>query len=944
MKAADIKLNLISNYQMKRRIWNRFHDPANEDLLRVNCAKTSKTRVVIVAAVLQKLKDTNQQAWAGSGLSLVDALAAACAIPQLFPPTHIEGEQANKWIREKDLDPGSAEREFDLIDGAAIRRNPMPALFNWFQENRGVAHSLESASKQDARIHVIYGVPVEPFDANDGKPGPDRIDLVEAANVGMLMRVRRDTSIEVRQTNVLSEIVNAQKDVGATVDANRFAIFADEIAPARELDFKNPISPTRDEGLEAVAEGCRRTLGRLYAKELQEKARSYFVPCGDFLKEIAPSRSGAASIGGLPEVCAKCTGRLAPYLVPKRVPDMVKADFGKGPDLDLTNELPKLCLSDKPKIAFVASGGVFSGAFHIGLIGAMQALEITPDLVVGASVGTLMGGALAAIRNSAEKPQQLGLLARLTDTFLRVDETVALTVPLKTAVKQVGLRSRGLKLSPAGLRAAIRAGTANDTGYAATGVPPLVTDMLSQLFIIPPTETVKVGASFLAGRFANASDSLQSLVRENTLDSLGVRYAVIGTSLLEGVARTLLEAERRFDLNKRQPYLHKNGGTAIFCTTAYVNQRWLLVLGRDALVADARAFSFLHAALSSSAFPAAFPARQEREVFPGTGRVNNLFCDGGTFDNLPFMPTIELLSKTQEQRFKNSQRKNPELTELKFLNQRLQWPDLILSGGFDPAPANDRRRKFGSQGEVADRAGELGSSVKTNSFIAMSKRVARLLGQLSEGAAGKSLSAPVKEVMTRTIVVGVVNLAPSTELHVNPAFGFSRSLGLEPERVAASIANGCFQTMISLQQRRHSEKTEVGRSLRALEIDVELRTGAGTEGKCPYFERGTMADAVWYGHCPFSEAATGIKAKQEEAAPRADEAEANQGKEASQDAKRIDPRKKAEAVQLAQQAEGCRKIYESCGKDPVHRKLFKIEIQRKERMSKSGPGSLNSAE
>jgi NTE family protein len=47
-------------------------------------------------------------------------------------------------------------------------------------------------------------------------------------------------------------------------------------------------------------------------------------------------------------------------------------------------------------VVFIASGGVFRGAFHIGMLSALRECEIKPDLIVGASVGTLMGGALCA--------------------------------------------------------------------------------------------------------------------------------------------------------------------------------------------------------------------------------------------------------------------------------------------------------------------------------------------------------------------------------------------------------------------------------------------------------------------------------------------------------------------------------------------------------------------
>jgi len=41
-----------------------------------------------------------------------------------------------------------------------------------------------------------------------------------------------------------------------------------------------------------------------------------------------------------------------------------------------------------------ASGGVFRGSFHVGMIGAMHATGLKPDMIVGASVGTLLGAAL----------------------------------------------------------------------------------------------------------------------------------------------------------------------------------------------------------------------------------------------------------------------------------------------------------------------------------------------------------------------------------------------------------------------------------------------------------------------------------------------------------------------------------------------------------------------
>ena len=838
---------------------------------------------MVVASALQKI-GLNQQVSARHGSSLIDALAAACAVRPIFAPTHIKGEQVAQWIRPKDLAqfkdcPG---QEFDLIDGGALRKNPLPALFNWLQENEQIAASLETASRNDPRIHVIYNVPIEPFDANLGKSDPDRIDLIEGAEVGLLLRARRDTKVEVWQTNFLSDIVNALKSApGAGIDPKLLAVYADEIAPCRELKFDNSLAPSRDESLALAAEGCRHTLGRLYLKQINQiRGAEPFVPCADLLKHVAPDRFKSACNPGLPEVCGRCTGHLEPEPPPPDSPAIIQSQFGHPAGVDrekvIREELPNLCITDRPRIAFVASGGVFRGAFHIGLIGAMQTIKMTPDLVVGASVGTLMGGALAAMRNLKNENEQLRLLARLTDTFLHVDEKVALTVPVKTAIKQLGLRSRYLKISPAKLRSVVRAGTAGDVGYAATGVPPLVVDTLSELFMIPPPETLDAASDLLAGRFAKGASKFLSLLRSRTLDRLEIRYAVIGTSLLEGAARTLLGADA-FDLNQRQPYIDKTTkqGTAIFCTSAYVNRRWLLVLGREALLPSAPSFRFLQAALSSSAFPAAFAARSEADVFPGSGSVTNLFCDGGTFDNLPFIPAISLLKDTQKAATPASE--DPRVS----LRRRINAPDLIISGGFDPVPANDRRSRFASGADVSVRAAALAASVKTDSFVSMSKVVAKRLEQLADASSASdcALDRSATDLMNKSVVAGVVSIMPTSAEHVNPTFAFTRTLGLEQQRVAVSIADGCFRTLRELAGQWLTDDL-AGRSLRALEAKgvlttrVEVRESDHKNPECPYFK------VV----CPFQ----------------------------------------------AAQTAGCATVYKSCAADPSHHALIKIAVTASE--------------
>jgi len=118
----------------------------------------------------------------------------------------------------------------------------------------------------------------------------------------------------------------------------------------------------------------------------------------------------------------------------------------------------------RPRIVFLGSGGVFRGSFHAGVVGAMQALRIRPDLVIGASVGALMAA------RSAPYPCWMkagrAAAARSLYTFLCVDRQVALTRTLKNVAKQLGIRSQRVQFSPNDLAGMIRRGGRADAGFA----------------------------------------------------------------------------------------------------------------------------------------------------------------------------------------------------------------------------------------------------------------------------------------------------------------------------------------------------------------------------------------------------------------------------------------------------------------------------------------------
>ena len=76
-----------------------------------------------------------------------------------------------------------------------------------------------------------------------------------------------------------------------------------------------------------------------------------------------------------------------------------------------------------PKVGFVLGGGGHRGAFEVGMLKALTEAGITPDLVVGNSVGAFNGVAVAAEPSPA-------MIEKLTSTWLHLPNTEVFQSPL----------------------------------------------------------------------------------------------------------------------------------------------------------------------------------------------------------------------------------------------------------------------------------------------------------------------------------------------------------------------------------------------------------------------------------------------------------------------------------------------------------------------------------
>ncbi len=922
IRNLDIDKSLLSDFPLLLKLFRLFEEKGHSPKV-YEC----KFPVLLVAASLQVLpSDPGQplegpnQLWVkvnkvngsdeNSQISIIGALRACLAITPWFAPAVIlKNEKA------KDRDGNPMERDFrggwlrhpeqvdrlDLVDGAAVRHNPLPALFRFLKDpehtdpddpKKPLAECLRG---ERPHVHLVYDVPIrwkpEPEEApKDHTAAEPRLpNIVDSGFEGLRLAHRRDSRYEVLRTNELSQIERTlQECTGHATEPPVATINVDEIAPEEDLKVANRLKPTETEMLCHIAAGCRKTLSVLYSEELKAK-----TDCWTFLQKKAHRRhwSEVPSPGlpGLAEVCRHCTRTLiSPNESPSNLLD-VSFHAGTG---DLVRKFPNLS-GERPRIAFVASGGVFRGSFHIGMLGAMLAVDIKPDLIVGSSVGTLMGAALGSIFKAKQKPrigdeEARKRLHRMVNLFIQVDKTVALTKSFKAAAKDLGLRGRSpsLRLSPNELRKMVKRGSREDAGVAATGAPPALIDAISDLFLIPYHATARISARFMAGHFSDAIHEFWRQISKETIDRLGIHDAVLGASLIEKEMRLLLQDDIPSNPDDAaialQPFLD-DAGIAFFGTTVNLVTESIMTLGSEL---NRSTYDMMEALLASSAFPAAFAPRRASALYPGIGRRDMFYGDGGMFDNLPAMSAFQVLREVQKDHLSGKVGRGHWRDELV---RRHQKPDLFIVGSLntqqpdgvwqedenqeDEKPDTPTKTENTGKGKPdgakrqpipvaydsilksSARARCLADNEKIYGLVRASQKVHHQLGQVESSAKvspARRVEDKAIDPNQETFLNGIVNAAilpiyPRDSEHLNGTFQFCTSLGLNRDRVRRSISNGCFEMLAELYRRQADRESLVGRAIAANGLTrIRLQDSNPGAPACPYFraENGEMP-------CPF---------------------------------------------------------------------------------------------
>lgn len=853
-RALGISRSLLSPFPVERRLRDLLARGNDEPAV-----SEAPMPLLVVAAPLQTVLRQREgggdgkplaayQLWARPGAPLLTALRAALATPGLFPPVRVTAEEAQRgWLSPRARLPEGAEG-LDLVDGSVVRQNPLPALFAFLKSRPDLAARL-AAQNGPARpaLLVVHGVPITTAEAGLTPLPADRRGLVDQGLSALRLARRRDTQLEVEQTNFISRLERVVPHGPKAPTSPTFALFAAEVAPEADLPFANPFAPRRDEVLSAAAAGCRRTLALLHAAPLRRATGQGPVRCAVFLRTSGERRDLAeGQPPGLPEVCGACTG-----LLPRPAGEGNPVRSTPRPALDLrAPRAPDPRPAERePRLVVVASGGVFRGAFHAGLLGALSAGGVRPDLVAGASVGTLVGGALATL-SSLPAGARGPFLAEMVDLFARAGERVALTGRLRRALADLAARAASVRLSPASVRRRLRSGTRADAGYAALGAPPVLVDAVSTLLLLPHRETAAIAEEIVAGRVAEAVRRLLAALERHTLPRLGLADALLGASLLEpSIRRLLAPPGSGIDLGERQPWARH--GTFLLATAVDLGSGAPVLLG-DGSLHPGRPWDAAEAFLASSAFPCVFAPRRESDVFPGTGDPDVLLADGGMFDNLPFVPALRALAQAQRAARAAGEVVRPPSEELRA---RFEAPDLLLAAALDanPEASLGAAGPFDGLGAILARARSLEHNVKVRSVEWAQEKVHGQVGRLLSSAA-VPLPAEQEAVLDGVVDAAVLPVFPAGPGHLNPTFAFARTLGLAEARVARSVGDGCFQTLAALLGANGEERTLRGLSVARLvsagrlpRLSRRAPSPPAPAGECPHF---LMARAGGASHAP----------------------------------------------------------------------------------------------
>ncbi len=413
--------------------------------------------------------------------------------------------------------------------------------------------------------------------------------------------------------------------------------------------------------------------------------------------------------------------------------------------------------AQRPLINLLFSGGVFRGVYQIGVLNALSEVNLRPDVVAGASVGSITAAMVALI-----------LTDRLADF-----------------VRNLTLRAAATRLSLRQADSAFRRYDRPRRGHFEQELR-LVLAGLERLFYVSPFEVKELVEAIRDRRQHDVYHLVRRYLQE-WLDRSGIETEVLGAEPLALLIREHVIAGLGELVGNAEPtqvpfdvFLKK--GLCLLATTTNLTQGRLQILG-DNQIHTSTGLSLLDSLLASSAFPGVFRPRESWELMPAT-KDEEQFIDGGVIDNLPLDAVAEFLHRAA-------------LTGK--IKARPQAPHLLFSASLEiELPLLTAAQIAAVQGNwpaLFRRTRQLGYNQKLDVY-ALTQRDVRTIYE--------SRAHPEPEPWT-PLDLEVVTVRPKW---LCGTFAFHSMLGFRRAKQAASIAHGCATTLAQLGELPKAPRTK----------------------------------------------------------------------------------------------------------------------------------------
>ena len=422
-----------------------------------------------------------------------------------------------------------------------------------------------------------------------------------------------------------------------------------------------------------------------------------------------------------------------------------------------------------PAVVFLFSGGVFRGVFQVGFANAVSELGIQPDVVAGASVGTIIGAFTGRV---FEKPAGNDLIERqrqtrrFASTFLTIDRFV-LTDRFADFIRHFSIHAASANFSPRDLDLVFRR-YEKDSGLMFGQRARRVFSGLERIFYLSPFEMVEFAQSLRAGNWQTAARHLKKLT-QHMMDRYGVGLELLGPEPLQQLIDGFVFAGKP-DAGTRLEHF----GFPLMGTITN------LTLGKLEIVRNTHPWDprFTQSLLASSAFPGVFRPRWSWEVYRHPGQVAQ-YADGGIMDNLPLGAVVDYLwGKGGIGKFE----RRPEV------------PHLILTATLEPEKADWSKRddldKL-SWTEIRARAIQLRYNGKIDKFQQGQRDIRRILKQRA------IMGDPDVKSPDLPMNLDVLAVKPQW---LCGTFAFHPMLGYSRKKQGDSIAHGCASTICAVAE------------------------------------------------------------------------------------------------------------------------------------------------